>query len=254
MGYSSYSASVLVDKRLDDIFRNKKSPISQKLWAQKRGFFSDSLKLLGLNDNNYQDYLSDFDYYWLHPINGAYSKWIDDKLTFRYILQPFSGYLPEYYYHIYRGEILRLMDCPPGYQNNLQDAIQLLHAKGALAVKLPSAEYGKGFNKLAHEQGVYSINAEPASREAVEEFIASLLKNAGTEYIITEYLQSHNDLKKICPQPASVLRIDLIRELNAGSAGHLRRYSVSNLQIGHDHQCGFKRRRLPGRFPDRQIL
>ncbi len=94
LGYSSYSASTVLDKGFEDIFRNKKTTLSQKLWAQKRGFFSDSIKLYGLNDDNYLDYLSDFDYYWLHPINGAYSRWIDDKLTFKYILQPFSEYLP----------------------------------------------------------------------------------------------------------------------------------------------------------------
>lgn len=64
------------------------------------------------------------------------------------------------------------------------------------------------------KEGVYSINGEPASREGVEKFFASLLKNTGTEYIISEYLQSHNDLKKIYPEPPSVLRIDIIRELN----------------------------------------
>lgn len=42
------------------------------------------------------------------------------------------------------------MDCPAGYQNNIQDAIKLLQARGALAVKLPSTEYVKGFKKLAH--------------------------------------------------------------------------------------------------------
>ncbi len=107
------------------------------------------------------------------------------------------------------------MDCPAGYQNSIRDVIKLLHAKGSLAVKLTAAEYGKGFCKLAHEQGEYSINGEPATREGVEELLASLLRSTETEYIISEYLQSHNELQKICPQTASVLRIDLIRELNA---------------------------------------
>ena len=100
-GYSSFFAKAAVSNRYEDFFKNKNTTLAQKLWAQKRGFLSDRISFYGLTENNYRDYLSDFDYYRLHPINGPYSKWIDDKLTFRYLLAPFSSYLPEYYYHIY---------------------------------------------------------------------------------------------------------------------------------------------------------
>ncbi len=113
--YNAHCAYQLFMMRYDDIFHNKKTTLSQKIWAQKRGFLSDKISYLGLTEDNYTDYLSDFDYIQLHPINGVYSRWIDDKLTIKFILHPFAEYLPEYFYHIYKNEILRLTDCPNGF-------------------------------------------------------------------------------------------------------------------------------------------
>ena len=53
-----------------------------------------------LNDNNYHQYLSDYDYDWLYPINDEFNVWLEDKLSFKYLLAPFSEFLPLYYLQI----------------------------------------------------------------------------------------------------------------------------------------------------------
>jgi len=211
-GYSSYSASILLDKWYEDIFSNKKTTITQKIWAHKRGFFSDRIAYLGLTDQNFTDYLSDFDYFWLHPINGAYGYWIDDKLTIKYILQPFGEYLPEYYYHVYNGEILRLMDCPDGYGQTTREVINLLKAKGVLAAKLVSGSGGEGFYKLAHEDHGYFVNNLPSNEEEVQELIGTWLEKNKEEYLITEYIFEHREMQKIYKEAPGTLRILVTRE------------------------------------------
>ena len=211
-GYSPHFAPIVLDKWYEDIFRNKKTTIPQKLWAQKRGFLSDAVSFYSLTDSNYTEYLSDFNYYLLHPINGAYSKWIDDKLTIKYILQPFSEYLPDYYYHIYDKEILRLMDCPDGYGQTIGDIIKLLKDKGSLAAKLISGAKGEGFYKLAYRDQNFSINNQLSSGRDLEVLINTWLEMKNVEYVITEYLQAHHELRKIWELTPNTLRIMVIRE------------------------------------------
>lgn len=60
-------------------------PCEKKIWALQRGFLPSRVKLYGLTEENYHDYLSDIDYYYLHPINNHFAIWINDKLTLKYI-------------------------------------------------------------------------------------------------------------------------------------------------------------------------
>lgn len=59
----------------------------------------------------------------MYPLNSAYSKWVNDSLTFKHILQDFGEYLPKYYYHIImrdgRPLVIRLMDLPDSYSANM---------------------------------------------------------------------------------------------------------------------------------------
>ena len=155
-GYSPYAADALYNRWVKDFFEENPVPLTQKLWAYRRGFFPDKIAYYGLTEGNYKDYLSDFDFARLHPINGPYNAWMDDKLIIRYLLHPFSQYLPGYYYHLYRGAILPLADCPLGFEGSIPGVISLLKAKGSLAAKKSSGTLGSGFHKLAWEEGAYS--------------------------------------------------------------------------------------------------
>ena len=213
-GYSSFTAPIVYKQWYEDIFENKQATLAQKLWAQKRGFLSNKISFYGLTEQNYTDYLSDFDYYWLHPINGSYSKWIDDKLTMKALLQPFSEYLPEYYYHIRHKEILCLLDCPDGFGPTTEGILDLLKMKRLLAAKLRDGSLGEGFYKLAYDGQDYFINNGLSKAKEVEELMGSWLKSRGKEYIITEYLTAHVDLGKIWSSSPNALRIMVVREKN----------------------------------------
>src|SRR5699024_11144514 len=97
-GYSPYFGPKVAKEFLNDLFRYKETTLKEKIWAYRRGFLSKSIKQYKLNEDNYFKYMPDLTYYKLHPINGKYGKWIDDKLTMKYILNPFNEYLPKYYF------------------------------------------------------------------------------------------------------------------------------------------------------------
>ena len=177
-----------------------------------RGFLSDKIALYSLTKENFCHYLSDFDYARLHPINGPFSKWIDDKLTMRYILAPYAEHLPKYYFHIRLGKILCLMDLPPNMDGSIEGIILLLQQKGALAVKLTAGTHGAGFTRLTCGVSGYTIDNKPSSIEQLTNFLNGLLNTHMSEYIITEYLYGHNDLLKIWPQAPSVVRLITCRQ------------------------------------------
>jgi len=210
-GYSAHYAAAFFDIWYEDIFKNKTTSLNKKVWAHRRGFFSRRIKNYGLTEDNYKDYLTDFDYLRLHPINGPYSRWIDDKLTIKYLLYPFSEYLPDYYYHICSGEILRLMDCPDGFEATIPDILALLKAKGCLAAKLISGARGQGFHKLAYIGHDFFINHQLSSQENVSELITMWQNNKNMEYILTEYISAHSTLEKISGDTPGTVRIVVIR-------------------------------------------
>jgi len=211
-GYSPYFEYRIFEKRFNDIFKNKETAIRQKLWSQKRGFLSKHTSLYGLTEENFDHYLSYFDYYKLHPINGPFSHWIDDKLTIKLILHPFSDYFPEYYYHFYHGEILKLSDCPVEYSPTIVSIIELLRKKKTLAGKPLSGSLGRGFVKFGYEGGNFLINNKFVSESEIRNMVQNWMCPGNTGYLITEYLKAHSNLRQIWSETPNTIRISVLRD------------------------------------------
>lgn len=208
-----------------DLFNTRELSWHQKIWAYKRGFLAYRITEYGLNDQNYHHYLPDFAYYRLHPINGRFHFWIDDKLTLKYVLHPFDEYLPRYYFYLdSNGQIIRLMDCPSHYGETLDDILTLLREKGLLAVKLTGGSRGQGFSRMAYQEGQYILNEEPMTSIAMKAFLARQER-----CLITEWLSSHHDLSRIWNGATSSVRVVVYRN-KAGKtriAGAYIRFATS---------------------------
>ncbi len=214
-GLSPHFAYPMFEKIFDDFLKNKSTSFRQKLWALKRGFLSTKIDFYGLTEDNYKNYLSDFNYYGLHPINGTFSHWIDDKLTIKHLLSPFSENLPKYYYHIYNGELLRLPDCPEDIETSPAGVINLLKEKKSLALKPQAGSKGEGFIKLSYDEGTFAIDHHRTSENTIIESITEWIKNDEVGLLITEFLLPCRELSKIWGHSANTLRISVLRENNA---------------------------------------
>lgn len=191
-----------------DFWKNRNTTLGQKLWAYRRGFRSSKIIMYGLNEDNYDMYMPDLDFHRMRSVNGHYRRWIDDKLTIKYVLHAFNNHLPAYYYLLEDGKhsrISKLPDCPLHYGTEVYDIIGLLESKGYLAVKLLAGSLGVGFYKLGYENGVYLVNGKTVSRAQLEELLLEL-----RSYIVTEYLVGHSQLGSICGyRPNSVRLVTL---------------------------------------------
>lgn len=206
-GYSTYYID-FYRKEMKKNYKNSGLPAKDKKWAYKRGFNPWRIVQYGLTEENYRDVISDRDYFYLYPINNRYSSWIDNKLTMKYILAPFDKYLPKYYFHLLHGrDVMKLMDCHEKYSADVDSVVSLLEDSGTLAAKMAAGTYGIGFYKLEFKNGSYVVNGEIYDKEKFKDFILSL-----NDYIITEYIEMHSDLKKINPYSVNTIRVVVINE------------------------------------------
>lgn len=131
---------------LEEAWKVSTDTFDQKLWALSKGFLPDKLQLYKLSEENYGDYLSDYDYFLIHPLNNHFAIWINDKITLKYMLQAplcinkekkkMMDLMPEYYLYIENdGRYSYLMDAPESIKRDGDFIMNLVKDKGILALK-----------------------------------------------------------------------------------------------------------------------
>lgn len=191
--------------RIIDDFKDKDSALKDKLWSYKRGFLVSTTRAFGLTPENYEQYISDLDYYRMYPIDKQFRHWIDDKLTMKYILSPFSDYLPKYFCAIKKGGILTpLIDGKDIFQ--LDDLLDYIRREKQVALKLTSGSAGIGFYKLAYQEH-FEIDDKVVTDNQLIEFLYSL-----DDYLVTEYVIAHEAIRNISSGALNTVRIMVINE------------------------------------------
>ena len=205
-----YKWAKMFVKKLSDDERAFPTDEETKKWAVSRGFYPGRVELYGLNEDNYKDYLPDFNYFMIHPINHHFKIWVNDKLTLKYVLNSngCADTMPEYYIYIENnGNYTYLMDAPSSIEKNENYIFNLLKEKGTLAVKPNSGTSGgRGFMKLEYKEGNIFENNKQITEEEFKA-IVSQLKN----HIVTEYAYQHADIAKIWPASECTLRVIMIK-------------------------------------------
>lgn len=181
-----------------------------------RGWSYSDWCILGLTKNKHKHYLSTRDYCSLHPFNGAYSSWIDDKLTLKYVLHGTEAgkYMPNYYYELMTdGRVVGLMDLETKYGKSIDGIVSLLRDKGLLAFKLVKGSLGVGFYRAEYKEGKYWMNDEDLDLAGFKDRLSNL-----RGYLVTEYLLPHPEFSKLCSKSVGCLRYIVGRRLNGDLA------------------------------------
>ena len=100
-----------------------------------------------------------------------------------------------------------MMDCPLEDRGGFDSVLSLLRKKGVLVAKPTEGSRGIGFCKLEYsEHGSYLLNNEAKSADEM----LSILHGFDENYIITEYIEPHDFLKKLSPHAVSTIRITVV--------------------------------------------
>ena len=193
-------AGMFVRKLRDDENAFPVADEAKKRWALEHGFYPGRIELYGLTEENYKNYVPDFQYFMLHPMNNHFLKWLD-KTTLKYVLNSngCEDTMPAYYLYVENdlcgGRFTYLMDCPTDIPKDKDFLWNLLKKKRILAMKL-------GFIKMElRDDGIYENN-KPINMERFEE-IRDTMRN----YIVTEYCHQHHELEKVWPDSECTLRV-----------------------------------------------
>lgn len=229
-GIAPFRVKRVMEELLEDWSQNKKTTQEQKEWAFERGFVSDRMVLYGLTDENFTDYISDFDFYSLDGYkNRGHANWYDDKLTTWYLLAPFKSRMPRHYLHLKKGRIDVLdieKDIYPHTRWSYRDVFELLKDKGELAIKAISGGHGIGFYKVEYVEArdcVLINGIEYSIDRFCSEFLESL-----EGHLVTEFVKPADSLLEITNGVTCVLRCVSI--FNQGES-HL---TVAMLKFGAD--------------------
>lgn len=205
LGYRSimgWSHWLSVEKEI--LLKRKVLPLKDRFWCLRHGFRPSDMNVYGREElrAHYKDYLSARDYYRLHPINGEYSFWIDDKLTMKYVFSRYDEYLPAYYYQLEKNRLMRLTNCPEAYSESIDGIIGLLREKKILAAKRLWGSCGRGFYRLEYKDGEFLVTGKPVSEQELRQLLGSLYS-----YLILEYVVNHHVLREIWPDATNTLRV-----------------------------------------------
>lgn len=187
-----------------------------------KGFLAESVASYPLWKEKPEQYLSDYDYYRIWPLNNWERVWINDKLTLKYILSgtQFDKYMPRYYYYKSNEGLEALVDCPENCRKgNVQDLIDLLIDEGKIACKPCNGSLSAGFFQLSYKDENIYINGEKQTIEQLNDFIED-----HPNYIYTEFFYPSTDMAKIFPliHTIRVLTIKDKEEMSRIAGAYLR--------------------------------
>ena len=206
-GFKPYMANYYGGLILHD-FLDCKTTLREKIWTYRRGFLSSRISNYKLTEDNYKNYLSDYDYYKMFPINGYEMCWINDKLTTKYIFAPFDEFLPAYFFMIDEDKVVSLHNAEK-LQCNIDDVIDKTKELGVIALKKESAYGGIGFYKVEYTKECFNVNDHIYTENEFRSFLQGLRR-----YLVMEYITAHDDIKKYYSGATGVLRIMVINDGN----------------------------------------
>ena len=192
----------IAEEYTDDFYADTGIPKEEKEWYYERGIPTFKTGWYGLTKENYNDYISDFDFY--SPKNYLKKpqliKWFDYKLTTYYVLSSFRQYMPRHYFFIENGELIP-MDINMQRYGNFDDVLSIIQER-PIALKSCVGGHGKGFFKIEHKNRKYEINGKEVDTSEVNKILSSL-----DNYILTEYCIPHKAFRYACGENAfAVLR------------------------------------------------
>lgn len=205
--YSNWLRGLKDDKRFG------RTTKKEKRWAHRHGFYSYRIKQYGITKGNYGEFLSDYDYKSLRPLNNGFYKWFWDKKISYHILKGCNDVLPIYYCHsVAKGnEIVFIpFEKEVGEIYDYKRLIDILKTTSILAVKPEIGSHGNGFFKVQYKKSSeeFFINESKNSEQEIEDFFKSLPEN----YLISEYIEAHKILKTFYPTVTPTIRIMTIRD------------------------------------------
>ena len=199
-GVVHFRLARLAEEYTDDYFADTGVNREDKEWYYERGIPTFKTGWCGLNKSNYNDFISDYDFY--SPENYLKKpqmiKWYDYKLTTYYVLNAFREYMPRHYFYIQNGGLLPI-DNGINRAGSMDDVIAILNDT-PVALKACTGGHGKGFYKIEYRDREYYVNNVRTDIKDLSDLLLSL-----DDYLLTSYSIPHKMFREACGNDSFVV-------------------------------------------------
>lgn len=168
--------------------------------CHKAGFLAESAIAYKLSANNINQYLSDYDYYRIWPLNSWSRIWVNDKLTLKLALKD-DSVMPEYYWYYADSGLKPLTDLPQEFinpktnQDSFLSFVNHLSSCGTYACKPCNGSGSDGFFKITYiKENKFELNNKTINIDQLKSFVS-----AHINYLYTEYIRPCEEFALISP-------------------------------------------------------
>lgn len=172
-------------------------PFNKKIIYALRGFNSNEYVWYDLKQNNYRDYISEYERVSSRGINGEYKFLLDDKLIFSEIVGKYVK-VPEIIAWIKNGDVYGIH----GTEISNETLLEKIMSYKDVVVKWEKGYEGKGTFIIHYDGEVFTVNNVTHKPKEVEKIIFSYSNS-----ILCEYMHQCDFENKLFADSVNTLRI-----------------------------------------------
>ncbi len=201
-GFYVQAAKSWTEKMLRVLTSKSKYGIRSRLKALKSGYSISGMNKFGKKG---KARISERDYYYLQPINGTYTKWMDNKIITRKIFCDFD-IMQKLYYQVFSdntgSKIFPLEDCDSA-EHDAKAVLEFIRGIGKVAVTEPR-RYRNIL--LEYRDDRYIIDGKVVEEDSVLDAIAAFHKRA----IIAEYIEVSEEYSNANHKFGNMITVNIV--------------------------------------------
>lgn len=196
---------VLYWTRIVFVKNNFKVSLLKKIRANvKRGFLADQWILYDLDNNNPDDFLSEFDWYRSRYINEPFDFMLNNKIVAAEVMKQYVR-VPESYLIKNKGRVTTFQS----EEVSDEYVIELLKEKGTVFIKPYGTGKGNGVDRLVCREGAYYINDSQCSEDEMVQFL-----KGRDDWFICEEIKQSGYASKIYDKTVNTIRLITFKDIH----------------------------------------
>ena len=192
-------------------------PMKRRLWLWRHGFLSRANVLYDVTEENYQNYLSDYQRERAAWLNSPRSIALDDKLIFHWMMEPFDAHRTATYGLLKNGRFHDVSTfgmavdgsgvvAEAGPHRGTEDAVRWvtdrLKSEGTLVLKPYRGGGGKNVMFCSIGDETYWVNSEERTAAEFESMITGL-----DDYLVSEAVEQADYARELFPKSVNTMRV-----------------------------------------------